>query len=102
MFFFIIMFGETMNLDEKYLIKKTKNNTLLINKFDSDIIYKFDGVGKIIIDNINNGKTETIKILRKHYKVETKILENDYDDFINELKILDKSNILTEELTYSD
>ena len=96
------MFGETMNLDEKYLIKKTKNNTLLINKFDSDIIYKFDGVGKIIIDNINNGKTETIKILRKHYKVETKILENDYDDFINELKILDKSNILTEELTYSD
>ena len=102
MFFFIIMFGETMNLDEKYLIKKTKNNTLLINKFDSDIIYKLDGVGKIIIDNINNGKTETIKILRKHYKVETKILENDYDDFINELKILDKSNILTEELTYSD
>ena len=91
-----------MNLKENYLIKKTNKSTVLISKFDSNIIFKFDGVGKIIVDNIDLGKNETIKLLKKIYKTETEILENDYDIFIKELKALEDSNPLTEKITNND
>ena len=52
-----------MNLKSKYLIKKNANNTLLISKSDSNKIYKFDGVGKIILDNIDIPRDEVIKML---------------------------------------
>ena len=58
----IIHSHATSSLSHFSASSQNSHFVLLINKFDSDIIYKFDGVGKIIIDNINNGKTETIKI----------------------------------------
>ena len=66
-----------MNLKSKYLIKKNANNTLLISKSDSNKIYKFDGVGKIILDNIDIPRDEVIKMLNQQYGVEIETLEND-------------------------
>lgn len=88
-----------MNLEDKYFIKKTTKNTILVNKFDSNKIYKFDGVGKIILDNICESKDKVIKMLSKKYQIEKKILENDYDEFIKNIKDLDKIEIPIEEVT---
>lgn len=91
-----------MNLENKYFVKKTAKNTILISKFDSNKIYKFNGVGKVIVDNIFESKDKVIKILSKKYQIETRILENDYDEFIKDLKKLDKIEIPVEEVTNSD
>lgn len=91
-----------MILEDRYLIKKNKNNTLLISKNNSNNIYKFDGVSKIIIDNYSKGKDEVINIIYKKYKIDKTIIEKDYYEFINELSKLDNSVLVTETITESE
>lgn len=91
-----------MNLKSKYLIKKNANNTLLISKSDSNKIYKFDGVGKIILDNIDIPRDEVIKMLNQQYGVEIETLENDYDDFLQELNTLEELDLSVEKVTGTD
>ena len=77
-----------VDINSKYIIRKNQNNTILIDiKNNSDTIL-FDGVGKIIIDNISQKKEKVVKLITKKYsKVEINIIEKDYDEFIDKLII---------------
>lgn len=77
-----------VDINSKYIIRKNQNNTILIDiKNNSDTIL-FDGVGKVIIDNISQKKEKVVKLITKKYsKVEINIIEKDYDEFIDKLII---------------
>ena len=74
----------------KYIVKKNKKNTILINKYDSNELYLFEGVSKIIIDNINLTKNEVIDIICSRYNVSKNTASFDYDEFIESLQKLDE------------
>ena len=70
---------------DKYIIKKNKDSTVLINKYDSNEMYFFDGTAKLILDNISLPKKNVIKIICNIYNVSENIASDDYDSFIKSL-----------------
>lgn len=80
-------------IENKFLIIKNTDNTLLINKQDSKDIYLFKGTTKDIIDNIDRSKKEVIKFLTNKYNVDKNKLIQDYDNFLVELFDLSKSEV---------
>lgn len=83
-----------------YIIKKNKDNTILISKHDSNDIYLFEGTSKIILDNMDLPKDKIISLLCLKYKIDEDIVSKDYDNFINSLNELKKSK--EKEVTDSD
>ena len=71
-----------------YVIRQYIDKTIVINIKEAEEIYEFSDVSKIIIDNINN-KNLTLKLLKNKYKnISKDIIENDYNNFINQLNDL--------------
>lgn len=78
-------------IENKFLIIKNINNTILINKKNSKDIYLFEGTAKDIIDNIEKSKKEVIEILTNKYTIDEDKLICDYDTFLVELSNLSSS-----------
>lgn len=56
---------------------------------ESDTVYEFEGVSKIIIDNINENYSKILSLLQKKYKtIEHEKLKEDFDNFLFELNKL--------------
>lgn len=81
-------------INDIYLIKETDGCIILINTKDNNEIYKFDGVSKVIIENIGLEKQKIIDKICSKFSVSSSIISIDYDNFINELLNL---NILVNE-----
>lgn len=88
-----------MKIDKKYIIKKNKSNTILINKYDTDEIYLFDKVSKIIIDNIDKDENYVVNLIIEKYNVDYKIALNDYRFFIKSINNF--TNIETNKISSS-
>lgn len=72
-------------ISTKYSIRKEKDYILLINTYDSKDIYLFDGVSKIIIDNLNKPISDIVKSIKLKYNVSSVRAESDINSFIKEL-----------------
>lgn len=77
-----------MIISNKYIIKKNKTNTILINKHDTSEIYLFDNVAKLIIDNIEKEDKKVISLIQQKYNVDIKTATNDYKSFVKSLNDL--------------
>ncbi|MBP3634913.1 MAG: radical SAM protein [Bacilli bacterium] len=72
-----------------FVIRQGEEITFAINIKESETIYEFDGVSKIIFDNMDKDWKYISNILKDKYNnVSEKEMEDDYINFINELKLL--------------
>lgn len=91
-----------MNFNQKYLIIKNKNETIFISKQDNKKVYLFNGMSKIIVDNVDKTIDEIVLILNNIYKINHEKLKKDVDFFLNQLKELSNSENKTLDVSLED